>query len=49
MVRGSENWRNGSVAAGVVVLLIILGLQLVLSVRRESQTWDEGQPHLCRL
>jgi tetratricopeptide (TPR) repeat protein len=30
------------VAAGVVCLLVILGLQLVLSVRRESQTWDEG-------
>ena len=29
-------------AAGVVGLLMILGLQLALSVRRESQTWDEG-------
>ena len=29
-------------AVGVVCLLIILGLQLALSVRRESQTWDEG-------
>jgi 4-amino-4-deoxy-L-arabinose transferase-like glycosyltransferase len=37
-----ENWRAGSVAVGVACFLIILGLQLVLSVRRESQTWDEG-------
>jgi hypothetical protein len=35
----SKNWR---VAAGVVSLLIILGLQLLLSVRQESQTWDEA-------
>ena len=28
--------------AGVCFLLIVLGLQLFLSVRRESQTWDEG-------
>jgi hypothetical protein len=33
----SRNWRGGLVAAGVIGLLIILGLQLVLSVRRESQ------------
>jgi len=26
----------------VVLLLLILGLQLALSIRRESQTWDEG-------
>jgi hypothetical protein len=28
--------------AGLCVLLIVLGLQLFLSVRRESQTWDEA-------
>jgi hypothetical protein len=36
------NRRGGLVAVGVVCLLMILGLQLALSVRRESQTWDEG-------
>lgn len=39
MARISRDWR---VAAGVIVLLIILGLQLLLSVRQESQTWDEA-------
>ena len=35
--------RRGAVeAAGVVALVLVLGLQLVLSVRQESQTWDEG-------
>ncbi len=42
MVGRSGSRRGGSVAAGVVSLLLILGLQLALSVRRESQTWDEG-------
>lgn len=42
MVGRSGHWRGGLVAIGVVSLLIILGLQLALSVRRESQTWDEG-------
>lgn len=42
MIGRSGNWQGGGVAAGVVCLLVILGLQLVLSVRRESQTWDEG-------
>ncbi|MGH9880062.1 MAG: phospholipid carrier-dependent glycosyltransferase, partial [Pyrinomonadaceae bacterium] len=42
VVRSSGNWGDGLVAVGVVCLLIILGLQLVLSVRRESQTWDEA-------
>ena len=28
--------------AALGILLIVLGLQLFLSVRRESQTWDEG-------
>lgn len=34
--------RGAAEAAGVVALLLILGLQLALSVRQESQTWDEG-------
>lgn len=39
MAQTSRDWR---VAAGVIALLIILGLQLLLSVRQESQTWDEA-------
>lgn len=35
----SIDWR---VVAGVVALLIVLSLQLLLSVRQESQTWDEA-------
>ena len=42
MIQRSENRKVGSVAAGVVCLLLVLGLQLVMSVRRESQTWDEA-------
>jgi len=42
MIGRSVNRRSVSEVAGVVCLLIILGLQLVLSVRRESQTWDEA-------
>ena len=42
MAEGSREWRDGRIAAGVVCLLIILGLQLLLSIRRESQTWDEA-------
>src|SRR5258705_12162960 len=38
----TRNWPDGFVAVGVVCLLMILGLQLLLSVRRESQTWDEA-------
>jgi hypothetical protein len=34
--------RDGFVTAGVLVLLAIFGLQLVLTVRQESLTWDEG-------
>jgi tetratricopeptide (TPR) repeat protein len=35
--------RSGAAeAAGVVALVLVLGLQLILSVRQESQTWDEG-------
>ena len=42
MGEGSRVWRGGPKTAGVVCLLIILALQLLLSVRRESQTWDEA-------
>jgi 4-amino-4-deoxy-L-arabinose transferase-like glycosyltransferase len=34
--------RNVYEAAAVCFLLVLLSLQLFLSVRRESQTWDEG-------
>jgi tetratricopeptide (TPR) repeat protein len=34
--------RGAAEAAGVVSLVLILGVQLALSVRQESQTWDEG-------
>lgn len=35
--------RRGAAEVGCVVFLVlILGLQLALSVRQESQTWDEG-------
>ena len=34
--------RGAAEAAGVVCLVLLLGLQLALSVRQESQTWDEG-------
>ena len=33
---------RSAVAVIVVLLLLILGFQLALSVRRQSQTWDEG-------
>ena len=33
---------NAREIAALCILLIILGLQLFFSVRRESQTWDEG-------
>lgn len=42
MFEGFGSRRGATEAAGVVVLLLILGLQLALSVRQESQTWDEG-------
>src|SRR5687768_13774148 len=35
-------WREGLVPAGVVCLLVILSLQLILSVRQQTQTWDEA-------
>ena len=34
--------RRGMMAAGVALLLIILGLQLFFSVRKQTQTWDEA-------
>lgn len=34
--------RGASIVVGVVGLLMVLSLQLALSVRQESQTWDEG-------
>ena len=34
--------RSGLLPIGVAGLLVILALQLLLSVRRESQTWDEA-------
>lgn len=42
MLAASANWRDRLVPAGVAFLLVLLGLQLILSVRRESQTWDEA-------
>src|SRR6266850_7305187 len=42
MTEGSRNKQGAWVTVGVFGLLIVLGLQLALSVRRESQTWDEG-------
>src|SRR5215210_5617927 len=42
MVESLGSRRGAAEAAGLVALLLILGLQLALSVRQESQTWDEG-------
>ena len=42
MVEREASRRRALEAAGVVALVLVLGLQLVLSVRQESQTWDEG-------
>lgn len=42
MVERLRSRRGAAEAAGVVALVLILGLQLALSVRQESQTWDEG-------
>ncbi|MFL6284386.1 MAG: phospholipid carrier-dependent glycosyltransferase [Pyrinomonadaceae bacterium] len=42
MIERLRSRRGAAEAAGVVSLVLILGLQLALSVRRESQTWDEG-------
>ena len=42
MFEGLRSRRGAAEAAGVFLLLLVLGLQLALSVRQESQTWDEG-------
>ena len=42
MVERSGSRRRVAEAAGVGALVLLLGLQLVLSVRQESQTWDEA-------
>lgn len=42
MVEKTGGRRGAAKAAGVVSLMLLLGLQLALSVRQESQTWDEG-------
>ena len=42
MFEKSGGRRAAAEAAGVVSLVLILGIQLALSVRQESQTWDEG-------
>jgi hypothetical protein len=34
--------RRGMIVAGFAVFLLVLFLQLALSIRQESQTWDEG-------
>ena len=39
MAQASKDWR---IPAGAILLLIILSLQLLLSARQESQTWDEA-------
>lgn len=42
MVEKSGGRRGAARAAAVVSLVLLLGIQLALSVRQESQTWDEG-------
>lgn len=42
MLRSARNSRDGLVGLGVIGLLTILALQLLFSVRGESQTWDEA-------
>jgi tetratricopeptide (TPR) repeat protein len=42
MVEQSGGRRGAARAAAVVSLMLLLGIQLALSVRQESQTWDEG-------
>jgi 4-amino-4-deoxy-L-arabinose transferase-like glycosyltransferase len=42
VIPASPNPSRGLQAAGVACLLIVLALQLALSARRESQTWDEA-------
>lgn len=38
----ARSWRDGLVPLGVVCLLVILSLQLLLSIRQQTQTWDEA-------
>lgn len=42
MTESSRDWPKGLIPAGVICLLVILSLQLLLSIQRESQTWDEA-------
>src|SRR5947209_16421092 len=42
MVERLRSRLGAAEAAGVVALVLILGLQLALTVRQESQTWDEA-------
>jgi hypothetical protein len=42
VIPASPNPSRGLQVAGVACLLIVLALQLALSARRESQTWDEA-------
>ncbi len=42
VISTSNNLRRGLLAGAVVSLLIILLLELTLSIRRETQTWDEA-------
>ncbi|MCU1268591.1 MAG: hypothetical protein JWM21_4909 [Acidobacteria bacterium] len=43
----TEPGRGAIIVVGVAGLLIMLFLQLAMSVRRESQTWNEGNQYLC--
>jgi hypothetical protein len=42
MVERSGSRRGAAEVAGVVALVLVLGTQLALTVRQESQTWDEA-------
>jgi hypothetical protein len=42
MVEQSGSRRGAAEAAGAVALVLVLGIQLALTVRQESQTWDEA-------
>src|SRR5947209_19965922 len=42
MVERLRSRLGAAEAAGVVALVLVLGLQLALTVRQESQTWDEA-------
>jgi hypothetical protein len=43
----SEKQHTAYELAGLCFLLLVLSLQLFLSVRRESQTWDEANHIFC--